>query len=143
MHAQSPQLGYNEPLVRRPAMLTFLDIFLLAFHTTLTMFNAVGWIWRSTRKLHLVTILFTAFSWFGLGFWFGWGYCFCTDWHWQVRAAMGRPVQTDSYIDFLILECTGLSLPAETIDLVTALVFSSALLLSVLLNWRDCRAGRI
>src|ERR1019366_4368421 len=67
----------------------FLNIFFFVFHTIFTLFNIVGWIFPKTRKLHLITISLTAFSWFILGNWYGWGYCFCTDWHWMVREKLG------------------------------------------------------
>jgi hypothetical protein len=63
----------------------FLNIFFFVFHTAFTLFNAVGWAFRKTRRLHLVTLLLIVFSWFILGIWFGWGYCVCTEWHWQVK----------------------------------------------------------
>ncbi|MGZ8511472.1 MAG: DUF2784 family protein, partial [Chitinophagaceae bacterium] len=57
----------------------FLNIFFFVFHTVFTLFNMVGWIFPRTRKLHLITLSITAFSWFVLGIWYGWGYCACTD----------------------------------------------------------------
>jgi len=33
---------------------------------------------------HRASLLLTAFSWFVLGIWYGWGYCVCTDWHYMV-----------------------------------------------------------
>src|SRR5262249_8135894 len=64
-------------------MLDVLDKAFLVFHTALVLFNMFGWAWRRTRVLHLVTLGATAFSWFVLGAFYGWGYCLCTDWHFQ------------------------------------------------------------
>ena len=119
------------------AILTFLDIFFIIFHSTLSLFNITGWIWPRTRRLHLVTISLTAFSWFILGILYGWGYCFCTDWHWQVREAMGRPVNSYSYIHFLVLEFTGKDLPVEDVDMAVLVLFLVSLATSVTLNIRD------
>ncbi|OHD64073.1 MAG: hypothetical protein A2176_08670 [Spirochaetes bacterium RBG_13_51_14] len=118
-------------------MLTFLDYFFIAFHSLFTLFNMTGWIWKKTRKAHLTTILLTACSWFVLGIWYGWGYCFCTDWHWQVREALGRPITSDTYIHFLILDITGVNLPPRLVDAVTLAVFVICFFLSVTLNARD------
>lgn len=118
-------------------MLKLLDIFFIIFHSVFTLFNMTGWIWRKTRKAHLATILLTACSWFILGIWYGWGYCFCTDWHWQVREALGRPVRSDSYIHFLILEVTGLNPPTDLVDTVTLAVFIGCAVLSLGLNLKD------
>ena len=87
-----------------------------------------------TRKLHLITILLTAFSWFVLGIWYGWGYCFCTDWHWQVREALGYHDHSNSYIHFLILKLTGANLNASLVDAGTAIVFGISLIASVWVN---------
>ncbi|MBI5707465.1 MAG: DUF2784 family protein [Armatimonadetes bacterium] len=53
------------------------------FHTALILFNLFGWVSRKTRKWQLVTLGLTACSWLVFGFWRGWGYCLCTDWHLQ------------------------------------------------------------
>ena len=55
---------------------TFLNIFFFVFHTVFTLFNMGGWAFPKTRKLHLITLSLTAFSWFILGIWYGWGFCF-------------------------------------------------------------------
>ncbi|MBT3271653.1 MAG: DUF2784 family protein, partial [Spirochaetales bacterium] len=53
------------------------------FHSCVIIFNLTGWIWRKTRIPHLILIGLTAFSWFVLGIWYGFGYCPSTDWHWR------------------------------------------------------------
>ncbi len=121
----------------RPPVLKLLDIFFLVFHSVFTLFNMTGWIWKKTRTVHLATILLTACSWFILGIWYGWGYCFCTDWHWQVREALGRPIRSDSYIHFLILELTGFNPPPHLVDAVTLAVFFGCAVLSIGLNLKD------
>lgn len=97
----------------------------------------VGWIWRRTRRIHLATVLITAFSWFVLGLWHGWGYCFCTDWHWKVRDALGRPITSESYIHFLIMELTGLDLPQHLVDTATLWIFLACATASIAFNGRD------
>lgn len=123
-------------------LLVVLDYFFLAFHSVFTLFNLTGWIWKKTRMFHLATIAATAFSWFILGIWFGWGYCFCTDWHWKVRDALGKPIMSDSYIRFLIQETTGLRLPSLLVDNATMAVFVLCCMLSVALNVKDYRQYR-
>lgn len=87
----------------------------------------------------MVTLLLTAFSWFVLGIWFGWGYCFCTDWHWHVRKQLGYHDKTNSYIQFLAQELTGAKFSSSLADTVTAVVFFASLALSTWLNVRDWR----
>ncbi|MEL7832608.1 DUF2784 domain-containing protein [Fodinibius sp. Rm-B-1B1-1] len=118
-------------------MYELLNIGFILFHTLLILFNLLGWIWKSTRRLHLVTIFLTAFSWFVLGIWYGFGYCFCTDWHWQVRRELGYTDMPNSYIKFLIELLTGINLSANFVDLATAILFFLALVMSLYVNFRN------
>ena len=115
----------------------FLDVFFLVFHSIITLFNMVGWISKKTRKVHCVTMIVTGFSWFILGIWYGWGYCFCTDWHWQVREKLGQPVPFNSYIQFLVYEITGYIPDASMTDFFVATIYFLSLLITIVLNIRD------
>ena len=115
----------------------FLNIFFFVFHTAFTIFNMVGWIFPKTRKLNLITLSLTAFSWFVLGIWYGWGYCFCTDWHWDVRAKLGYEDHSNSYIHFLLLKLTGLNLNPRLVENITLVVFLLSFTLSIWFNIRD------
>jgi hypothetical protein len=117
----------------------FLNVFFFIFHTAITIFNCLGWIWKKTRKWHLITTLLTAGSWFVLGIWYGWGYCICTDWHWQVREQLGYYDQQRSYIHFLILKLTGLRVNEIIVEYLTLAIFLVTSILSVWLNVRDHR----
>src|SRR5688572_12705788 len=112
-------------------MYPFLNIFFFVFHTVFTLFNMTGWAFRKTRKLHLVTMLLTAFSWFILGIWYGWGYCLCTDWHWAVREKLGIHDRSASYIHFLIHKLTGADLDPTLVENGTLLVFVISFLLNI------------
>ena len=117
----------------------FLNIFFFVFHTAFTLFNITGWLFRKTRKLNLITLLLTAFSWFVLGIWYGWGYCFCTQWHWNVREHLGYHDQRRSYIHFLLLKLTGIDFNEKLVENVTLIVFLISLFMSVWMNIRDLR----
>jgi Protein of Unknown function (DUF2784) len=114
--------------------LSFLNIFFFCFHTAFIFFNVFGWMWPRLRRWNLYTLLMTAFSWFVLGIWYGWGYCFCTDWHWTVRRQLGFKDESNSYIHFLIVQLTGADIPAQVVDYVTAIVFFISLSISVFIN---------
>src|SRR5258708_3991224 len=116
---------------------SFLNYFFFIFHTALTLFNMFGWMFRKTRKWHLITILLTAFSWFILGIWHGWGYCVCTEWHWQVREHLGYHDQQRSYIHFLLLKLTGINFNETLVENGTLIAFLISLFLSIWLNIRD------
>lgn len=116
---------------------TFLNIFFFVFHTVFTLFNIIGWFFPKTRKLHLATMLLTAFSWFVLGIWFGWGYCLCTDWHWQIRESLGYNDRSNSYIHFLLLKLTGKDFNQRLVENATLIFFMVSFILSLWLNIKD------
>jgi hypothetical protein len=118
-----------------------LNIGLFAFHTAWIAFNCVGWIWRRTRPWQLATVSVTALSWFGLGFWFGWGYCPFTDWHWQVRARMGFD-DPPSYIQLLIRDVIGIELDASTADAIAVVTLATTTVLGAALTMRDLKRRR-
>jgi hypothetical protein len=123
-------------------MYAFLNYFFFVFHTAITLFNIFGWIHRKTRRWNLITLLLTAFSWFVLGIWYGWGYCVCTHWHWNVREKLGYHDESDSYIHFLLLKLTRWNADPQLVEIVTVIVFFLALVISVILNIRDYRRKR-
>lgn len=117
-------------------MYQILDIFFVTFHSTLIIFNLFGWMWEKTRLLNLITLSLTAFSWVVLGFWYGFGYCPCTDWHWMVRRELGYYDMPNSYIKFLINKLTGIEVVAYTVDLWTVILFAAAFTVSIYVNLR-------
>ena len=121
----------------------FLNVFFFIFHSAVTVFNCIGWVWKKTRRWNLLTLFLTAFSWFFLGIWFGWGYCLCTDWHWQVREKLGFFDQSKSYIHFLLLKLTGISFNPEVVEKTTLIVFLLSLGFSTWLNIRDWRKKKL
>ena len=115
-----------------------LNIAFFVFHTCWIACNCLGWIWRRTRPWQLAALSLTALSWFGLGPWFGWGYCPCTDWHWQIRARLGFR-DPPSYIQLLIRELAGVDLGTAASDAVAVITLVVATILGVTLTIRDRR----
>lgn len=113
------------------------DWFFLFFHSALVVFNLFGWIPRLTRKWNLLTLGLTAFSWLVLGLFYGIGYCPLTDWHWTIRELLHKPPMPHSYIQFLIVELTGLEFSRELVDTGTGITFGAALIASVTVNAGD------
>jgi Protein of Unknown function (DUF2784) len=118
-----------------------LNISFFAFHSSWILFNCLGWIWRQTRAWQLATVSLTALSWFGLGIWYGWGYCPCTEWHWQVRARLGHH-DPPSYIQLMIHEVFGVGLSPNAADAVALVTLTAVAVISIRLNLRDWRAAR-
>ena len=102
--------------VKSTEMFKFLDIFFLVFHSLLILFNLFGWMWKKTRRLNLITLLLTGFSWVGLGLFYGWGYCFLTDWHWQVLKKAGELNLPDSYVQYLLNRILGIEISVTPPD---------------------------
>ena len=115
----------------------FLDYLFLVFHSTLVLFNLTGWIWPRTRRLHLILISLTVLSWFGLGIFYGWGYCPCTDWHWQVKRKLGETDLPASYVKYYLDYLTSWDWNPTIVDALVLVLGVGALAISVGLNWRD------
>lgn len=116
-------------------MLHFLDIFFTIAHLTITGFNLSGWIWKRTRKVHLIVLSLTAASWFVLGIWYGWGYCFLTDWHWDVKEKLGEKNLPDSFIKYFADKISGKDINPSLVDNVTLGCLLAAVLASVYVNF--------
>lgn len=112
-------------------ILHILDYSFFVFHTVLILFNVFGWIIPRWRFLNLITLSLTAFSWFILGIWYGFGYCPFTDWHWSIRQHLGYTDESNSYIHFLLLKITGINFPQNLVDVSTVIVFFSAYFVSI------------
>lgn len=117
-----------------------LDVFFLFFHTILMFFNLFGWIFMKTRKLNLMVLFITAFSWFGLGVFYGFGYCFLTDWHWDILEKLGYRYLPDTYLQLLLERAFQIQITTGRADIITAGGFLLALLISGILNTLDYRS---
>lgn len=115
--------------------LLLLDLLFHFLHLALILFSLLAWIWPRTRLWHLAVVGLTSFSWFVLGFFYGWGFCFLTEWHWSIREARGDPALERSYIDYL-LQQLGFELPWLSIASATAVSFFICSLLSLGLTLR-------
>ncbi|MBM3493913.1 MAG: DUF2784 domain-containing protein [Armatimonadetes bacterium] len=120
-------------------MLPFLNIAFFVFHTALLVFNLTGWACKRTRRLHAIALGVTLFSWIVLGPWLGWGYCVCTDWHWQVRRAMGISDPEGSYTQFLARAITGMEIGRVAMDWITGLAVAFAVAMNALMTARERR----
>ncbi|MBC8770238.1 DUF2784 family protein [Arenibacter sp. BSSL-BM3] len=123
--------------------LRIANTFFYIFHTVLIIFNLFGWILKRTRKFNLITLLLTFGSWVLLGIWKGWGYCFLTDWHYEVLRRLGEHNLPNSYIAFLIKKITGWVPNTELINFFTLAMAVLALSCSLWANLISRRRKRI
>ena len=116
---------------------TILDYSFILFHGSLILFNLTGWLWRRTRRIHLISIGMTILSWFGLGIFYGWGYCPCTEWHWQIKYKLGYTDLPYSYVKYYMDKLTGISWASFTVDALVVVLGLLAFTLSCWFNWQD------
>ena len=116
-------------------MLHFFDILLLWLHIVVIGFNLFGWIWNRARKLHFMVAGITLSSWALLGIKYGLGYCFLTDWHWNVKYKLGETGLPASFVKYFTDEYTPFKLSAETVDWITGISFALAILCSIYVNF--------
>lgn len=116
-------------------LLHFLNYFFYAFHTALIVFNLFGWLFPKTGRLHFYSLIITLFSWIVLGIWKGFGYCFLTDWHYQVLRTLGETGMPSSYIAFLVEKFTGWLPDADLVNTWTLILTAVALICSVWVNF--------
>lgn len=123
-------------------MLALLDVLLTLVHGAVVLANLFLWIPRRTRRWHLGVVAATAASWFLLGpaLGYGWGYCFLTDWHWQVKRALGEQHLPPSFIH-LMFRSVGIE-NASWIPTLTATAFACVAVLSIILNARPSALSR-
>lgn len=115
-------------------MLSLLDLLFTIFHVALIVFNLTGWIWKKTRRLHLITLLLTAASWAILGIWYGLGYCPLTDWHWQVKEKLGETHLPNSFVKYLLDKLLGTDLPVPLVDQITLYSLLAAVVAAAVVN---------
>jgi hypothetical protein len=118
------------------AILRWLDVLLHIAHLAVILFSAFGWLVASLRPLHLGLQGVILFSWFGLGAFMGWTYCFLTDLHWRIRQVLGKPAHNGSYMKMLADRLSGRDVNPARVNQVTVTVFFVTTLLSLLLFLR-------
>lgn len=116
-------------------MLEALDIFYTFAHLALTGFNLLGWIWKKTRKAHLITLSLTILSWFVLGIWYGWGYCPLTEWQWRVKEKLGETNLPNSFIKYFADKITGRDIDPTLVDNATLGGLIFAIVAAVYVNF--------
>jgi len=87
----------------------------------------------------LITVAATAFSWFILGIWFGWGYCPITHWQWNVKKQLGERNLPNSFIKYYADKISGKDSDPKIVDTITLIVFLTVIVLTVILNFFNKR----
>jgi len=116
-------------------MLKFLDIVLFSTHILVILFNLTGWIARKTRRVHLIVLSLTLFSWLILGIYKGYGYCFLTDWEWGIKRKLGETDLPASFIHYLSNNVLDFNIRNDLLDYITLILFVFIILITIWVNF--------
>lgn len=102
-------------------LLEILDVLFHFFHIGLILWNVFGWIYKKWVWIHFLTLNLVLFSWIVLGFFYGFGYCFLTDFHWRIKYQKGEYYLPNSYINY-ILQKSGFFFESFSVDISVLLI---------------------
>ena len=118
-------------------MLQFLDLFLDIFHTGLVLFILLGWISPKAREVHFWILTGTLIAWLVVGSWIGTiGYCPITDWHWDIKRALGQTGLPSSFIKYKLDVILGTDLNRHLVDSITGIGMA---LVTLIAGWMRIR----
>lgn len=112
-----------------------MDYTLHVIHLSLMSICVVGWMFEPTRTLHLLVVVLVTVSWFGLGKFFGYGYCVLTDTQWRVKRKLGQEPYTESYVKYILDKVTGLNIDKKLTDGLTLYIYAGAVIFSLATNF--------
>jgi hypothetical protein len=112
----------------------FLNLFFHVLHACVILFTLFGWLWPPWRLYHLVWILLTLGSWYGLGLWMGMGYCPVTDLHWTIKQKLGKGRPQCNYLYYCSAKIPHLTLDKGLVDKVTLGATLLVGIISLILN---------
>lgn len=121
-----------------PANQQALNIALHLLHSGMVLFMLTGWAFRRLLLAHRILLAFIWASWLGLGWYVGFlGYCILTDWHWQLKEAMGEYGMPPSYIEYMLWQLGTPDLPDAWMATGTGAAFVILTALSLLRRRRS------
>lgn len=121
-------------------MLYALDIFLTVFHSAFVLFILFGWSHQKSRKLHMTALLLTLIAWMLLGLYKGViGYCPLTDWHWDIKRALGETGMPSSFVEYMVEKAMGMNFPTLMMDVFTASGLIFGIAMSAVIYFRESK----
>jgi len=115
--------------------LALLDAAFHPIHAAIILLSTLGWVFPPTRRIGLAIQALVLFSWFGLGWFRGFGYCLATDWHARIQRRRGKQGFPHGYIAFLSERLAGIHAEAAATNRITMAVFFVALVCSLAVNF--------
>ncbi len=109
-------------------MLEVLDVIFHFIHVSIIIIAVTFWMSYRTLRLAQVILILIVISWVGFGFFYGFGYCFITEWHWKIKENLGQSDLPSSYIKFAMDRLTGKDWNSILVERITfsGLLFSIA-----------------
>ena len=117
------------------SILQLADWLLHALHIAVMLFCITGWFFPETRNANLLLIVLIAMSWFGLGAFFGYGYCAITALQWRIKNQLGDQPETGSFVKYQLDSITGRSFDENMVNKLTQVSFYVSALASLYLSY--------
>ena len=113
--------------------LKLLNICFHLIHLSIIFFFLFGWLFEKTRLPHFILSILILLSWFGLGAFFGFGYCLVTDMQWKIKRRINQEPSTEFYVKYMIDKVTGLDTNPRFINRMTTYIYFGILIISIIL----------
>lgn len=112
--------------------LKLLNICFHLIHLSVIIFFLVGWLFEKMRIHHFILSILILLSWFGLGAFFGFGYCLITDIQWKIKRQLKREPDTEFYVKYMIDKITGFDTNPAFIKRMTIFIYFEILIISAI-----------
>lgn len=113
--------------------LKLLNIIFHLIHLSIIFFFLFGWLFEKMRLPHFILSILILLSWFGLGAFFGFGYCLVTDIQWKIKRRLKQEPTTEFYVKYMIDKVTGLDTNPSVINGMTTYIYWGILIISTIL----------
>lgn len=118
----------------------FLDYLLTVVHLGVIAMVMFGWIAPATRRAHRWLIVLVLASWLLIGLFKGKiGYCFLTDWHWDIKRSLGETAMPASFVEYFVERSIGMDIAKSVVDIATVMGLVVPVVISIWLWWRETR----
>lgn len=123
-------------------MLEAFDWLFHLVHILVIVINSTFWMSFRTLNISRMTLLSTLISWLGFGFFYGFGYCFLTDWHWKLKHQMGDVNLPPSYLKLVLDRTLRQDFDANLLDKMTIMIFLVSIMGCTIQTMRYYRQSR-
>lgn len=113
--------------------LKLLNIVFHVLHLSIIFFFLFALLFEELRMVHFVLSILIFLSWFGLGAFFGFGYCLVTDIQWKIKRLLKQEPTTEYYVKYMIDKVTGLDTNPVFINRMTTYIYFIILTISTVL----------